>query len=155
MLQRAFFYMALATMAPICGSAQSRSEADDRGISVHINLFHPPGAECTFRRSGAPLDVRKNKSTDPNIGYEEDWIDISNSHADVTVTCRMADGWQESRTLIYGPSTLTNFLAACTPSKKEGQPCIPGVRESTATVYEYLPGFIRMQRTDPAAMQGL
>lgn len=119
---------------------------------VYINLLRPLGAECTFRRDGAALAVQRDRSLNPDIGFEVDWIDISVSHADVTLTCKTADGWQESRTLSYGPYEIDSFLAACGIPQTSEQPCPPGgIQVAKSIGYGYLPGFIRMRHDSPSA----
>jgi hypothetical protein len=131
----------------IIGQVEAQWRYPGHDHDVYINLFHPPGAECTFRRGGASLAVNRDQSRDPNIGFEVDWIDISASHGDVTLTCRTADGWEESRTLTYGPGELDSFVPACGPST-DGNSCPHAVGVVKSVIYGYLPGFIRMRRDD-------
>jgi hypothetical protein len=139
--------IASAALTCVVG-AQAQFVYPDHPHAVYINLFHPAGAECTFQRDGAALDVQRIQSPVTRLGYEEDWIDISASHGDVTLTCKTADGWEESRTLRYGPYEVDNFLAGCGVAKQGPQPCPTTPWVSKSTAYGYLPGYIRMRRDD-------
>ena len=120
-------FVCFTLLSSVCCGAFDRTEAHDFGHTneVHINLFRPPGAMCTFHRDGLKLAVRQASRTNPNLpdnGFEGDWIDVSTSHSDIVLTCRTLDGWQESQTLTYGPYEYDNFLAAAAHRSRMGNP---------------------------------